>query len=208
MNKLQGGTADPPMIQFPLPVVAALHRALHAMAQPLTILQSWGVMAAHAERAGGDSWREWVPETAAEVERLTGIYRCIEDLVLSGSAEEEPALMALNEVVAERAAGSRREFERRGVTLAIADGIPEICLPARPWGEALRMVFAMALGSCAPGAEVRVRPCPEGLQVDTDAAVADSLAELKIDVAAALLSPAARLVWQKEPFTVEIARVT
>ncbi len=196
------------MVQMPLPVIEALHRALHAMAQPLTILQSWAVLAAHPERANSDTWRDWLPETAAEVERLTGIYHCIEDLVLAGSSGAEPYPMSLGELLRERVAASRREFERRGVTLTLPKGMPEISLPARSCSEALRIIFAMALGGCQPGAEVRVHASAEGLTIQTDAAVTDPLADLKMDVAAALLSPAARLVWRGDPLEIEIARVT
>ncbi len=85
-------------ISFNAPVVQAISSTLHAMAQPLTILQSYVLLAAMPDLLKSAS-PDFLQDLAGEVQRLSATYSGLRDLLSLGQCTSVPGAVHVSEAL-------------------------------------------------------------------------------------------------------------
>ena len=137
-----------------------LRGAMHAMAQPLTVLQS-RVEAALLLRETSDSGVELLHTIAEEVDRLCALLHPLQFLVTARSQAEATAPTTLHQLLGSVFEDVRPLFEESGMTLSIdvQPGMPQVMIAAKCTRETLLMVLLAARSISSPGDVVEVGAC-------------------------------------------------
>ncbi len=85
-------------MSFNAPVVQAISSTLHTMAQPLTILQSYVLLAAMPDLLKSAS-PDLLQDLAGEVQRLSATYSGLRDLLSLGQCTSAPAAVPVSEAL-------------------------------------------------------------------------------------------------------------
>ena len=190
----------------------ALAEGLHAMAQPLTILQSCVLIAAKPELAKMAT-PEMLGDMAAEVERMCGLFRCLQDLVGANGGEGERSEIEIGNLIRSSIQTMRAQIRAAGVSVETTglEGRPAVWLDGVRAKQGWTSLLEAALLTTSPGGAVRISGECEGDDVAVWITGGDgkrdggSVLRLKVTVAKALLGAAgAEVNSVLDPFKVRV----
>lgn len=154
MSEVQGAAAAGDLQG---PFYDALAEGLHAMAQPLTILQSCVLIAAKPELAKMAT-PEMLGDMAGEVERICGLFRCLQDLVGANGGDGRRSKVEVGNLVLSsiqttepRLRGSGVSFEASGL-----EGLRAVWLDGARARQGWASLLEAALLAVSPGGTVRI----------------------------------------------------
>ena len=194
------------------PFYDALAEGLHAMAQPLTILQSCVLIAAKPELAKMAT-PEMLGDMAGEVERMCGLFRCLQDLVQANGGDGERSLVNLGDLArsAIETVGSRLRAAGVSAEVSGLESLPGMWMDEVRVKQGWTSLLEAALLTSSPGGALRISGEFERdsvavwIEGDGGRREAGSVLRLKVTVAKALLEAAgAEVTSTVDPFHVRI----
>lgn len=154
MNEMRGsGGADNDLRG---PFYDALAEGLHAMAQPLTILQGCVLIAARPELAK-IATPEILGDMAGEVERMCGLFRCLQDLVGANGEDGRRSEVEVGDMVLSSVKTMRAQIRGAGVSIEASglEGLPAVWLDGarakQGWTSLLEAALLAAAGGDGSG---------------------------------------------------------
>ena len=153
---------DGPELRLRGPARRVMHELVHAMGQPLTILQMGRVLA--SKGGGGGDAGQVLEELAGQVDSLTEMYRALRMLIEASEGEAESMEVALMLRRMEVMWG-RRASRRGGVLRVDLDTMASGVFAGVGVEQALDRIFDAMLAGDADGTRREVRVSGEGLEV-------------------------------------------
>jgi hypothetical protein len=122
-------------------LLAGVADGLHAMAQPLTILRS-SVAASVAPEFDAGRRQRYLEMSVQQIERLCGLFECLQDLVIAGQFEAECAPIELSALLAQVIGEQQPLLQASGIEFraVLPDG------PMSALGDAARTLEALLAG--------------------------------------------------------------
>ena len=191
-----------------------LSQALHATAQPLSILRA-GLGNQLLEGMSAEDLRELASSSAIEIERVCNLFNYLQHFVSAESSKPELSAMSISTVVAHDVEGVELLFKQGGISLRtrFPDASQRALINRTSTLEALSSVLLTALG-------LSRREDTVELSISTDPAVAVQILVQNVNAQVTTLSTEASLAmalaeslfrsqqgtmsWSLQPFAVQI----
>jgi signal transduction histidine kinase len=193
---------------------ANFSEGLHAIAQPLTILLS-SLCDRQLDQMSMGEYRELISNSAVEVERVRGLFSCLQQFVKVESFMPVLSAVSIRALFEEMADGVNLIFEKEGMLLhtTVSDDCDVVLIDRARTIQALSTVLLIALKVSRPSdtIELAASPaCPDMARIivrnsRSDTGTLTCEARLSMALAEAnIRSQQSGFSWELQPFNVQI----
>jgi signal transduction histidine kinase len=193
---------------------ANFSEGLHAIAQPLTILLS-SLCDRQLDHMSMGEFRELISNSAVEVERVCGLFSCLQQLVKVESTTPVLSAVSIRALLEEVAGGVNLIFEKEGMFLhtTVSDDCEPVLIDRTRTIQALSTVLLIVLKVSRPTDTIELAASSASPDVArvivrnsrSDAGTLTSEARLRMALAEAnILSQHSSFSWKLQPFNVQM----